>query len=190
MPRSAMPEHLNDQEEIDNAFPDDSQYGDSFFGRIYRWYNKKTKTWFAFSYRCTEWWARWRKYPKVLFAIKSKDGYFRIETDNPRGPGDCAYDARYLFNESVWHVDNSDPHTDVFSEGYLSRIQYWCRWHFAIQWPLMVSFHFYPKSSDVPKYGEIRPELDGKVVFGYWNHFDADLVYWMITSGYLGRNWK
>lgn len=191
MPRSAMPEHLNSREEIENAFPDDSQFGTtSWWGRLYRWYNKETKTLFAFSYRCIEWWARWRRYPKVLFAIKSKDGYFRIETDIRGGSADCAYDARYLFNESVFHVDNSDPHCDVFSEGYLSRIQYWCRWHFAIQWPLMVSFHFYPKAADVPKYGEPRPELDGKLWFAYWGHFDADLVYWMFTSAYLGRNWK
>ena len=165
MPISALPEHLNSREEIENAFPDDSQFGTtSWWGRLYRWYNKETKTWFAFSYRCTEWWARWRRYPKVLFAIKSKDGYFRIETDIRGGSADCAYDARYLFNESVFHVDNSDP--------------------------LMISFHFDPQASDVPHYGEPRPELDGKRWFAYWGHFDADLVYWMFTSAYLGRNWK
>ena len=186
MPRSAMPEHLNDPEEIENAFPDDSQFGTtSWWGRLYRWYNKETKTWFAFSYRCTEWWARWRKYPKVLLALKG-DGPFRIETDG----WDSVYDADYLLNEEMWAYRDLNDMIGEYSQGYLSRIQYWCRWHFAIQWPLMVSFHFYPKSADVPKYGEIRPDLDGKVVFGYWNHFDADLVYWMITSGYIGRNWK
>lgn len=189
MPKSALPEHLQD---IENNFPDDKQFGTTtWYGRLYTWFNKSTKTWFAFSFRCTEWWAKWRMYPKVLFAIKSKDGYFRIETDNhTRGPRDCAYDARTLWNEELWHVDNTDPHCDVFSQGYLSRIQYWCRWHFAIQWPLMISFHFYPKAADVPKYGEPRPELDGKLWFVYWGHFDADLIYWMLTSGYIGRNWK
>lgn len=189
MPKSALPERLQD---VENHFPDDDQYNHvPVFGKLYRWYQKTSKTWFCFSYRCTEWWAKWRPFPKVLFAIKSKEGYFRIETGYPDGSSkDCAYDARYIWNENVWHVDNSDPHTDVFSEGYLSRIQYWCRWHFAIQWPLMVSFHFYPKAADVPKYGEPRGDLDGKLWYFYWNHFDADLVYWMITSVFLGRVWK
>lgn len=186
MPLSAMPEHLNSKEEIDAAFPDDSQYGTNWFGRLYRWYNKSTKTWFAFSYRCTEWWARWRKYPRVLFAVRSKQGVFRAESLK----GDGQNVARVLWNTDIWLSSPHDEFVEVFDEGYLSRIQYWCRWHFAIQWPLMISFHFYPKAADVPKFGEPRPELDGKLWFAYWNHFDADLVYWMITSGYIGRNWK
>jgi len=185
MPISAMPEHLNSREEIDAAFPDDSQYGTGLFGRLYRWYQKTTKTWFAFSYRCTESWARWRKYPKVLFAIKGK-GPFRIETEG----WSSVYEAGYLFNEDVWAYQDIDPNLGEYAEGYLSRIQYYTRWHFAIQWPLMISFHFYPKVEDVPVYGQPRPELDGKLWFGYWNHFDADLIYWMVTSGYLGKNWK
>lgn len=176
MPLSAMPEHLNTQEEIDAAFPDDSQYGtDNWFGRAYKWYNKKTKTWFAFSYRCTEWWAKWRMIPKVLFAIKG-DGPWRVEFAD-KGEDETS-SSSLIFNDSFAYG------------GYLSRIQYYTRWHFAIQWPLMISFHFYPNAADVPVHGQPRPELDGKLWFAYWNHFDADLVYWMITSGYLGRNWK
>lgn len=186
MPISAMPEHLNSPEEIENAFPDDEQFGvKNWWGRLYRWYNKTTKTWFAFSYRCTEWWARWRKYPKVLIAFKG-DGPFRFETDG----WDSVYYADHLFNEEVYAYRDINEMLGEYKEGYLSRIQYYTRWHFAIQWPLMVSFHFYPKASDVPIYGKPRPELDGKVWFFYWNHFDADLIYWMVTSGYLGRNWK
>lgn len=191
MPISAMPEHLNTPEKIDAAFPDDEQFGTkTWYGRLYRWYNKTTKTWFAFSYRCTEWWARWRKYPKVLFAIKSKDGYWRVETSIKNGSVDSRYGGRLLLNQYMYHIDEYNDDGYVLTEGYLSRIQYWCRWHFAIQWPFMISFHFYPKAQDVPKYGEPRPDLDGKLWFGYWNHFDADLIYWMITSGFLGRNWK
>jgi hypothetical protein len=187
MPLSALPPELRD---VENHFPDDDQFGTNWFGRLYRWYQKSTKTWFCFSSRCPEWWARWRKYPKVLFAIKSKQGYFRFEANNTRGPSDCAYDACYLFNEYVWHIDSSDPNVDVFNEGYLSRVQYWCRWHFAIQWPLMISFHFYPKAADVPKYNEPCGDTDGKLWFFYWGHYDNDLVYWMFTSIYLGRVWK
>lgn len=174
MPLSAMPEHLNSKEEIEAAFPDDSQYGDSWFGRLYKRYNKATKTWFAFSYRCTEWWARWRKYPKIIFAVGGK-GSWRFETEH---------------GELILFTLDMLEHTGAKDIAYLSRIQYYKRWHFAIQWPLMISFHFYLKESDVPSPVEPRPELDGKLWFGYWNHFDADLVYWMVTSAYLGRGWK
>lgn len=176
MPSSALPEHLNDPEEIENSFPDDSQFGNTtWYGRLYRWYNKETKTWFAFSYRCTEWWAKWRMTPKVLFAVKGT-GPWRLEFAD-KGENE-------ITTETV--IVNS-----AFAYGaYLSRIQYYTRWHFALQWPLMVSWHFYPRAADVPTWMARRPELDGKLWFFYWNHFDADLVYWMITSLFIGRNWK
>lgn len=176
MPKSALPEHLNDPAEIDAAFPDDGQFGVNWFGRLYRWVNKRTKTWFAFSHRCTEWWARWRQYPMVLFAIGGK-GPWRWE------PIKRVYPDIYDFNSNP----NTGGHPAFY---YLSRIQCFKRWHFAIQWPLIVSFHIYPKAADVPKPDYWLAELDGKLWFAYWNHFDADLVYWMVTSAYLDRNWK
>jgi len=170
MPLDALPEHLRD---IENHFPDDEQFGTrTLFGRLYRWYQKKTKTWFAFSYRCQAGWARWRKYPMVLFAIGSK-GLWRFETKY----------TEYMMDTPHLRMAGSP-------DSYLSRIQYYKRWHFAVQWPLMISFHLYPKMTDVPKYGESVSELDGKVWFGYWGHYDADSVYWMITSMYVGKNWK
>lgn len=171
-----MPPHLDEKEEIENAFPDDSQYGNSWFGRAYRWYQKKTKTWFAFSYRCTEWWARWRKMPIILIALRGS-GLWRWEGENSDGVFEA---KKFLFGS-------------LKSGGvpfYLSRVQYYARWHFSIQWPLMITFHFYPKAKDVPKPNEPRPELDGKLWFAYWNHFDADFVYWMFTSFFVGRTFK
>lgn len=182
MPLSALPEHLQD---VENHFPDDDQYGTNWFGRLYRAYQKKTKTWFCFSYRCTEWWARWRRFPKVLFALKGT-GPFRFETDE----WDSVYYASHMFNEYVWAYRDIDDKLGEYKEGYLSRIQYYTRWHLAVQWPLMISFHFYPKAEDVPVYGQPRPELDGKLWYFYWNHFDADMIYWMFTSIFLGRVWK
>jgi hypothetical protein len=182
MPLSAMPEHLNTQEKIDAAFPDDSQYGTkTWYGRLYRWYQKKTKTWFAFSYRCTEWWAKTKRYPMVAFAIRG-EGEWRWEGGNI----DAIGGKRIV---TTWRPRNT----------YLSRIQYYTRWHFAIQLTVwdkipvvfpMVSFHWYKSSVDIPKYGESRQNVDGKLWFVYWGHFDADLVHWLVTSGYLGENWK
>lgn len=173
MPKSALPEHINDPEEIEAAFPDDSQFGTkSWFGRLYKWINKRTKTWFCFSYRCTEWWARWRKFPIILFAIGG-EGMWRYESET----GD-------VLLEHIRDVFNSGRQT------YLSRIQYYKRWHIALQWPLMISMHWYPKASDVLVPGKYRHSVKGKVWHAYWNHFDADLVYWMFISAFVGRTFK
>jgi hypothetical protein len=189
MPKSALPEHLNTEEKIDLAFPDDSQYGTkTLFGKLYRWLNKSTKTWFAFSYRCTEWWAKCRKTPRILFAYFG-EGSTRLESSE--GHGDTTATPGLWW----WKHDVSD------FGFYMSRVQYYCRWHFAVQlvvWrklPLvvpMISFHFYPKAIDVPKYRRDfnSKALKGKVWFVYWNHFDADCVYWLVTSAYAGKNWK
>lgn len=173
MPISAMPEHLNTREKIEAAFPDDSDFGDSLFGRLYKRYQKFTKTWFAFSYRCTEWWAKWRPYPILLFAIGG-GGAWRWE---PIQPG--KYD-----------VYDFDRHADQPAFYYLSRIQYYKRWHLAIQWPLILSLHVYFKATDVPVLGKPVPETDDKLFFFYWNHFDADMIYWMLTSVFIGLCWK
>ncbi len=171
MPRSALPAHLQN---VEANFPDDDQFAHiPIIGPVYRWINKKTKTWFAFSYRCTEWWAKWRIVPKTVWSVGGA-GPWRYE--HPIWGEFPEY-----FNDLVFSSDGMT---------YLSRIQYWKRWSIIIQWPFMFSFHWYPKAADVPKYREPRPDLDGKVWFAYWNHFDADLIYWMLTSAYIGRNFK
>lgn len=170
MPLDALPKELQD---VENHFPDDSTFGTkTLFGKLYYWYQKKSKTWFCFSYRCSEWWARWRKYPVEVFKIGG-NGPWRYET---------------LGGDFV--LSTGASLALVSGDSYLSRIQYYKRWHFAIQWPLLVSFHFYKKAEYVPRYGEPLPELDGKLLFFYWNHFDADLVYWMLTSIFIGNGWK
>lgn len=180
MPISAMPEHLNSKEEIEAAFPDDSQYGDSWFGRLYKRYQKATKTQFAFSYRCTERWAKWRKFPKVLLAIGGKAAW--------------RFEAHAETELGITSAELYTPHKTIinrdFGNYYLSRIQYYKRWHLSIQWPLMITFHFYFRAKDVPVYGVERPDTDGKLLFAYWGHFDSDLVYWMITSIFVGTGWK
>jgi hypothetical protein len=168
MPRCAMPEHLNDKEEIENAFPDDSQYK-GWFGRLYTRFQKSTKTWFAFSFRCKFWPKGW-KYPKTLFAIGDKSSW-RYEQDG--------MDDIYSFN----------PY-DRTEGRYISRIQYFKRWSLVIQRPGIITFHWYPKAGDVPEPGKPLPETDGKVWFGYWGHFDGDLVYWLIKSLFLGKAFK
>jgi hypothetical protein len=173
MPLSALPPHLRD---IENNFEDDDQYKDHWYGPIYRWFNKKTKTWFAFSFRCPEWWAKWRQTPIVLFALRG-NGCWRAE--HPVS-GEDGWRGR-----KFWY--GFKPMAD---DWYLSRQQLYCRWHIAIQWPLMVSVHWYPKQEYVPVFGEPKPDLDGKYWNAYWNHYDADNIFWMLTSIYIGTNPK
>lgn len=157
MPLSALPDHLKD---VENHFPDDDQYGTSVFGRVYRWFHKTTKTWFAFSYRCPEWWAKWRKTPIVLFAVK----------------GDGAWHFERSFGPE-WHQDAYRYSIEQGEKSgfYLSRIQSTTPWHFAIQWPFMIHAHFYFRKKLVFVYGPM--------------HFDADLIYWLL-SFFVGTVWK
>ena len=147
---------------------------------------------FAYGPRATEWYAKWREYPKTLFAIRSKQGIFRVETEEwERDTAwDCAWDVNNLFNTDMYAYREMEAPVVEYKQGYLSRVQYYTRWSFQIQWPLMVAFHFYTKASDVPVYGQPRPDTDGKLWFVYFGaHRDADKVYWF-PSAYLGRNWK
>lgn len=173
MPLDALPPELQD---VENHFPDDAAFGTTtLFGKLYYWYQKKTKTWFCFSYRCKEWWAKWRMVPKVLFAIKGV-GPWRVEFLDKGDDG--THSSRFIVNDTFAYG------------GYLSRVQYYNRWHFAIQWPLMMSFHFYFRDADVPRILGEHNGTDGKLFFFYWNHFDNDAVYWMITSIFVGLGWK
>lgn len=158
------------------------------------WYMRwriKLKYLFAYGPRATEWWAKWREFPKTLIAFKSKQGFFRIETEGwDRDSGwDCLYDADVIVNQDLWAVESNNPYADILQEGYLSRIQRYTRWSFQIQWPFMVAFHFYWKKEDVPVYGE-QKDTDGKLWFFYFGaHRDADKVYWC-PSAFIGRVWK
>lgn len=171
MPRCALPDHLNSKEEIDANFPDDSQYS-GLFGKVYRWIHKKTKTWFVFSYRMKRW--PWRKVPITLLAI-GDGGPWRYE--NIDGP-DCIKDKGTLFFEKS-------------PTQYLSRLQYYKRWSFIIQWPLMFTFHQYVKDEFVPKRGDPTGDnLDGKLIFAYYGHYDNDALYWLVVSAYAGDCFK
>lgn len=123
---------------------------------------------FAFGPRSSHWLCKWRRFPKILFKMKGT-GVWRYEAD-----------------ETAEEIQlNRTP--------YLSRIQYYCRWHIQITWPLMVAFHFYFKPSSVlqpgqPNWGETN--TDGKLFYFYiGTHRDSDVVYWF-PSAFLGFVWK
>lgn len=122
MPWSALPDHINEPHEWDGK--DDDKLG--WWGR----FRKAHKGWFAFGPRATEWWARWREVPRILYAIRG-NGSFRFE--NTDGT-DTFYDD----------CCNPYPHKGWLTEHnyYLSRVQLWCDWHIGLQWPLFLHGHF------------------------------------------------
>lgn len=144
------------------------------------WYTrwvKYVKGYFAFGPRSAYSWARWRAVPKILFAIKGK-GAWRWEHDVADEVID--YEEGILRDKSLTR-----------SSYYLSRVQYYCRWHFAIQWPLQVSFHYYWNKDVMPR-SPIRTGdttwRDMLFIYGP-THRDADRVYW-ILSFFIGGTWK
>lgn len=182
--RSAFPEHLDTQEEVDAAFPDDSQYK-GFFGNLFKRWEKATKHWGAFGPRSPKGLAfchlppfiftrKWREIPAILWAEKM-DGYWRFESDG---------------KEDKWSsIDDPNDFLKTNPDYYLSRNQMWCRRHKAILWPLFYSFHAYEHSKDIIPVGE-RGDRDGKIwLFYIGAKRDADRIFWWIAA-YLGRNFK
>lgn len=173
-PLSALPDHLNSREEIEANFPDDDQYGNTWYGKAFRWFKKETRGYRAFGPRATEWWARWREQPIVLLAVRGK-GAWRWES---------------FISGDV--LDFREPFEDLTKYNYyLSRIQPYCRWHVAVQWPLQVTFHCYWKASTVPSVTQARIETSyTDMIAGYGpTHLDKDWVYW-IFSFFVGGRWK
>lgn len=133
--------------------------------------------WFAYGPRATERWARWRALPKVLLAIGGK-GTWRWEYDDGSQP-----------ELSEW--GKTPLKLDAPVNYYLSRVQYWKRWHFAVQWPLQITFHVYWRASDVPT-AFTRPDTLG--ISKFFSAYgpvsrDADRVYWF-PGFFVGGEWK
>lgn len=82
----------------------------------------------AFGPRSNHWWARWREYPIVLFAVFG-EGQSRWEESN----GLFALQAP----NKLLRYYNPGKNGPL----YLSAIQYWCDWHVQLQWPFFFAFH-------------------------------------------------
>lgn len=173
----ALPDHLNEESEIENAFPDDSQFK-GFFGKLYRKFHKVTKPWGAFGPRSKFWWARWRTFPMTLIALRGP-GRFRFEKDDMEVVQWDESPFSFIFNAD-------------FHDHYLSRIQYYCRWHIAVQWPLQISAHWYWRDTfEMPKFPNRPADTTIKdMIFVYGPiHRDGDVVYWLL-SFFIGGAWK
>lgn len=162
MPWSALPEGLNKPSDWNGK--DD----DKFWFTKWR---KSVKGWFAFGPRAKEWWARFRKVPVCLFYIGGK-GVMRIEDDQ--------------IEAGIMSLKG------LHGPWYLSRIQYWTRWHLQIQWPFFIAFHCYWKEEDVPPC-PWRPLETGikHMFYFYWGFSrDSDKVYWLTLIPFIGGVFK
>lgn len=122
---------------------------------------------FAYGPRAKEWWAKWRRFPIILLKIKG-EGFWRYESD----------------------TTNEEIALDITP--YLSRIQYWTRWHLQIQWPFLIAFHIYFKKKDVMSCQQQGWQVNttNKLLYMYFGaHRDGDVVYWF-PSAFLGLTWK
>lgn len=146
----------------------------------------KIKGWYAFGPLARQRWviggmpplpllAKWREYPIVLFGIF--------------GPG------KMRFEDSLTTRDRVEPvrtlvwyNPEKKDKMFLTRVQYYCRWHFFLQWPLYLNFHWYRKKEYVPTHPN-HENLDGKLIRFYMGaKRDGTPVYWF-TALHLGLNW-
>lgn len=174
MPWSALPEHLNSPEKWKGT--DHDQWWGS------RWL-LYIKGWFAFGPRAKESWARWREWPTTLFACFG-EGPTRFETETWER-GSERQMVQYTGNLFAYK-----PPKILRTPWYLSRLQLYTRWHFQIQWPFLIAFHWYFNKNDVLKYTGEKQSVKGKWIYGYFGaHRDTD-KYYMVCSAYLGTNSK
>lgn len=145
-----LPEHINDPLEWIGKDDDDHWYT--------QW-KKSIKGLFAYHWLKKHWFGSLRKFPVTLFAVFGK-GESRWENDFMA--------LRSTPNTVVWYF----PPKNGF---YLSRVQYYCQWHFQIAWPLFICFSF--------KYGRTG------VVMGYIGMKRDGDCFWF-PSVFLGNGWK
>lgn len=128
---------------------------------------------------------KWRLWPYTVFAIRGA-GKWRLE--GVKGNQETTTDQKVIWFMPYFQSIRIGQELEVPTY-YLSRVQYWCRWHLRMDWPLLFGFHFYFKAADVVPPME-RRDTDGKLFFAYrgW-HRDGDEIFWG-DGGFAGLVWK
>lgn len=114
---------------------------------------------------------RWRRIPTTIF-VAHGGGPLRMENADSSAIVQLVKKPFLIFP----HFESSMM--SVMTPFYLSRIQRWCRWHVAVQWPFLFQCHLYPHAEDVATVDD-HSDKDGKVrhFFRGW-HRDGDEIYW------------
>ncbi len=125
------------------------------------------------------WYTRWVKYVKGWFAVGPLSNYWWARWR------DVPIDLFRVNDGTPWRTEW------VKGKEYTSRVQYWSKWHFLVQWPLNFSFHYYWDDAAIPVFPNMPKDLDWHKLLNVYGitHFDQDRVYWLL-SFFLGGTWK
>lgn len=109
---------------------------------------------------------KWREIPRALFAI----GWPGFRIENTDGTQTDAID------------DVVKPYIVINSKSdkwYISRIQPWSRWHFALHWPLGITWHIFWCQKNVVKFPTYKSSFGiTKLLAGYLGWIrDSDKIY-------------
>lgn len=174
MPKEALPDHLRFDLNPDAWKGTDNA---SWLMRL----KKRIQTVFAGSHRVPKGFWKFREFPTTIFTVRGK-GAFRLESST----GDQVYrdnDPRY--RGLIWW-EPTDP--DQKGRVYLSRIQIWCRWHFAIQYPLFIQGHVFWRERDIVPWPDYQSDFGISKYFSFqagWKR-DSDGVSW--PTVFIGGN--
>ena len=128
---------------------------------------KKIQYWLAIGPRGNHWYCKTRALPKTLFVI--------------HGGGPLRYE------DSQGRMTSNKQKTGM----YLSRIQCWCKWHFAIQWPLFFQASIYYSGKNVsayPNYPGDELNIFKMISFQIGYKRDGDEIHWLTM--FFGGRWE
>ncbi len=118
---------------------------------------------------------KWRKIPNTLFLFAPKHGVIRTENTN---------------GQKIDHYLHDPPDSRPTKGQYISRIQPWIRYHFALMRPLGIHWHVIWREKDVVKYPKYQSKFGWrKGMMGYLGWIrDSDRVY--KPKAYWGGNFE
>lgn len=161
-----------------SALPKDYQLGPDNRTWLMR-LKKKVQIVFAAGPRVPKGFWKWREIPITLFTIKGKQ-FWRWENSDGSKSEPINY-RNFMFN----------GYFDYSKSGiYLSRIQPWCRWHFALMWPLFLNVHVIYRAKNVVEYPKYQSDFGITKMFTFHIGYkrDSDKVYW--PTMYVGGNFE
>lgn len=216
--RSAFPPHLDSQEEVNAAFPDDSQYGGNWFGRFWKWLNKTTKHWDAFGPRSPRGvafttlpililflyavsmplvvalsssvsWSWQFLWPFCPFPMLRKWREYPVFLWGKKDGGFWRFEC---FGQPDLFTRDEDPRPFLKAHPgyYPSRVQLWTRKFRFVVWPLFFAATKYNDTAEVIPVGQ-RGNRDGQLKYNLHvgAGLDGDKIYWLWKL-FVGRHFK
>lgn len=162
-----------------SAYPKDYELGPDNQGWLMKIKNK-IQVWFTGGPRVPSGFWKWREIPLTLFGMKG-NGYWRVENTD----GSVVLAAGAKRTSFVVY-----PIHHVIESIYTSRIQPWCRWHFALMWPLGIHWSIIWRQKNVVRFPTYKSNFGISRMFaGYLGWIrDSDKIY--KPKVYMGGNFE